>query len=109
MIQVNEVEREILARELNDYEQKEWRARGRDAANKFLKNLRMAERKSNPELPEYDEFSKRWNLVGFRKRCRVTGRSSCEPLYKERAEILKNWPPVSEIVTPGRGIITLHG
>lgn len=91
MIQVNEVERKILAREFNDCAQKKWRARGRNAANKFLKNLRTAERKSNPELPEYDEFSKRWNLVGFRKRCGVTGRSSCEPLYKERAEILKNW------------------
>jgi len=91
MIQVNEMERKLLASELNDRAQNEWRDRGRDAANKFLNNLRMAERKSNPELPEYDEFSKRWNLVGFKKRCGVMGRSSCEPLYKERAEILKDW------------------
>jgi len=91
MIQLNEVERNIIACEFNDGKQKEWRSRGQDAANKFLNNLRMAERKSNPELPEYDAFSRRWNLVGFKKRCGVMGRSSCEPLYKERAEILGNW------------------
>jgi len=91
MIQVNEMERKLLASELNDRAQNEWRTRGRNAADKFLQNLRMAERKSNPELPEYDAFSRRWNLVGFKKRCGVMGRSSCEPLYKERAEILENW------------------
>lgn len=75
---------------------KEWRARGRDAAIKFLQSLRAAERKSNPESSEYEEnYGKgkgcKIDMVAFKKRCGVTGSSSCEPFYKKRAKILSDW------------------